>query len=217
MEKPFELRLRLANVVVRAERHVPRILSPEFLSALAVVPPDWHVVEYLNRAQLSTVRYHNGVYWSLDRDTLLIEDDRRRDLVGPCEVHALACKYLEEVRGVKYQDLGLNFYLSVDIDNPDGWLREHFMGLGVGVEELHGLLAEPHFSFVVESAKVTITLSGGAGVLPESGAMAGVLVGINVYWAELSSSSEMVSAIKSWDAIKTSVKDVVTALVGEVS
>ena len=156
----FELIPRLTNVVVTAQHHRPAILNGDFLSACGIVPENWNVVESSPSDGLSTVEFHNGVFWSLDKDNLIIEDGRYFDLGGEIEIHSLARNYIREVRAIPYRALGLNFYLAFPAHDPHAWIADRFMPADLHLSQGHGIRVSPRFSVNSGGATVTVIFGG---------------------------------------------------------
>ena len=212
----LELISRLTNVVVTAEHHHPQILSPGFLSVCEIVPETWNAVDFSGTETLSTIEYHNGVYWHLDRNSLIIEDDRPFDWRGEIEIHRLASHYLNEVRAVPYRALGLNFYLALPTDDPDGWIANRFSPPDLQAALNHGIRALPRFTLPAGQSTATIVFSGSENDLDDpSPPDDAVLLSVHVHRQGFGDVSDLVSTLSSWPTTQSTVLRAVSLLIGE--
>ena len=204
----------MTNVVVTAQHHRPAMLNTDFLSACGIVPENWHVVDASASDGLSFVEFHNGVFWSLDRDNLIIEDDREFNFGGEVEIHNLAREYVREVRRIPYRALGLNFYLAFSVDDPHAWIADRFMPADLNSVPAHGIRVSPRFSVSSEGATATVIFGG-----PETGFENPplddvVLMSVHVHREGLSSASEILAALENWPATQAVAERAVSLLLG---
>ena len=210
----LELAARLTNLVITAEYHHPTILSPSFLSACGIVPETWSAVDFSESDTARTVEYHNGVFWSLDQNSLIVEDDRPFDLDGEIEIHNLASNYLREVRAIQYRALGLNFYLALPARDPHGWIANRFMPPSLHAARNHGIRVLPSFAVPVGDATATITFGGPETDFEDPPLDDAVLISVHVLHQGFSDAVEVLSALSSWPATHAAVVQAVSLLIG---
>ena len=211
---PFDLIPRLTNVVVTAQHHRPAMLNTDFLSACGIVPENWHVVDSSTSEGLSIVEFHNGVFWSLDRDNLIIEDDRGFDFRGEIEIHNLARDYVREVRRIPYRALGLNFYLAFLADDPHAWIADRFMPADLNSVHGHGIRVLPRFSVSSGGATVTVMFGGPETGFENPSLDDAVLISVHVYREALGSGPDILAALENWPATQAVAVQAVSLLLG---
>ena len=210
----FELIPRLTNVVVTAQHHRPAILNGDFLSACGIVPENWNAVDSSQSEDLSTVEFHNGVVWSLDRDNLIIEDDRYFDFASEIEIHSLARNYIREVRAIPYRALGLNFYLAFPAHDPHAWIGDRFMPADLHLSQDHGIKVLPRFSVNSGSATVTVIFGGPETDFNDPPLEGAVLISVHVHRQGFSSAADVLAALENGPATQAAAVQAVSLLIG---
>ena len=210
----LELTTRLTNVVVTAEHHRPQILSADFLSACGIVPQEWNAIESSVTEESNTVEYHNGVFWYLDNESLIIEDDRTFDFGGEIEIHDLAMKYIQEVRAIPYRALGLNFYLAFPDPDPHAWIANRFMSPNLRTAHDHGIRILPRFAISSDDANTTIILGGPETDFDDPPLDGAVLISVHVYREGLADATGVMAALEAWPATKRTVANAMSLLLG---
>lgn len=121
--------LHSTSVVVIAKFHNPSILNKDFLAKNNITEKEWQAVETISTPAVSTVRYDNGITWTVDQERLGIRKkydmpfiDEQKD-----ELHKLAASYIQELRHVPYQAIGLNCVLSIENKEPLQWMTQKFL------------------------------------------------------------------------------------------
>jgi hypothetical protein len=158
-----KLYLQWTGVTLTAKRHIPSILTPDFLATTGIVPSHWRAVESLITQDLSSVEYHNGVLWRMDEDTLTIEDERPWEPDAIWDVQNLASRYLNEVRVIPYEDLTINFRAGFIRHEPSIWITERFLNPALIEEKSYELGLIPSLLFEVpEGPMVRLTFNRGS-------------------------------------------------------
>ena len=158
-----ELYLQWTGVKLTAERHIPSILTPEFLSASGIVPTHWRAVESNMSQDESSVEYHNGVLWKMDEETLTIEDERPWEPDAIWDVQSLATRYLNEVRVIPYDDLTIDFRAGFLRQEPGTWITDRFLNPTVAEGVSFELRLIPHLLFEIpEGPVVRLAFSQGS-------------------------------------------------------
>ena len=210
----LELTPRVTNVVITAEHHRPPILSPAFLAACGIVPETWYDAESSTTETLSTVEYHNEVFWSLDSDSLIIEDYRPFDLQGEIEVHNLASNYLREVSAIPYSALGINFYFALPVQDPYEWIANRFMPPALHDAQSHGVRILPRFALPVGNSTAEIVFGGPETDFDDPPRDDAVLISVHITRQGLSDSDDALSALSDWPAARAAVVQAVSLLIG---
>ena len=214
MTRELELHVSLARVMVTANHHNPSILTPAFLSAASIVPGHWKIAEAEWSPEFSSVRYHNGILWTMDQDRLTIEDDRTSEFSEAYEIHALARLYLEEVRVVRYRNTSLYFEAWTPRDHPGDWLTQRFLNPSVKDGQPDDLALEPRFVFNMPGGRVRLWMTRGTLAENSGPEQDRIEIQIGAFYRGPLDSNELVSAISGWPADREKVLGVVNRLLG---
>ena len=214
MTRELELHVSLARVTVNANHHNPSILTPDFLSAASIVPGHWKTAEVGWSPELSSVRYHNGILWTMDQDRLIIEDERTSEFSEAYEIHALARLYLEEVRVVPYRSTFLYFEAWTPREHPSDWLTQRFLNPAVKDGQPDDLVLEPRLAFNTPGARVRLWMTEGTFAADSGSEQDGIDIRIGALYRDPLDSKELVSAISGWPADREKVLGVVNRLLG---
>ena len=178
----MEYLLHSLNIVILAESHDPMILNPSVLVDRGIVPTDWKVVKSQNSLIESTVQYE---------EIVLNINPSRLEFVEGCEspfrdkyrVYGLADAYLSVFPYVPYKSLGINHKVYMDIENPEQWIRQHFLRLGSGLKILS---VQPTLSIGTDDGLVCkISVNPATRTPPQGNPQRTVIFDINIHHPDL--------------------------------
>ena len=121
------------SIVIVGEDCNPTILNPDFLKYRNIVPEDWNWS--FDGAPITTpafamVAYDSGVTIRVEPNRVQMTDSRSVEHVAESPVLTVAKKYIETIPHVRYTAVGLNFRRIVEMENPEGFLKDRFLKSG---------------------------------------------------------------------------------------
>ena len=131
----MEYLLHSLNIVILAESHDPTILKPSVLADRGIVPTDWKVVKSENSLIESTVQYEKVVV-NINPSRLEFIEGCESPFRDEYSVYGLVDAYLSAFPYVPYKGFGINHRVYMDTENPEQWIRQHFLRLGSGLKIL---------------------------------------------------------------------------------
>ena len=105
------LEIQELAIVITAKNYDPSLLNPNFLKYSGIVPEDWELARQpvvSNRA--SQIVFNNGIYIAAQPNRLMfVEALNNKEDKTEARIPQLARKYIEILRTIEYQALGINF------------------------------------------------------------------------------------------------------------
>lgn len=105
------LEIQELAIVITAKNYDPSLLNPGFLKYSGIVPEDWELARQpvvSNRA--SQIVFNNGIYIAAQPNRLMfVEALNNQEDKHNAQIPELARKYVEILRTIKYQAVGINF------------------------------------------------------------------------------------------------------------
>ena len=206
------------SVVVTANHHNPSILTPDFLTAQGIVPPDWEVFESMTTRDLSAIHYNERPQWMLDQGALRIVEPCDGEFQDRYELHDLATKYIDKVRVVPYRSLGLNCQVWTHLKDSGRWITERFLSTKVQTRNLLGLRMKPQFTFDVNKsvadAIINMSIYGAQVTRADEEAVDAAVIDCNVHHQGPLEAQELISAIGQWAVHQNSIREALHQLFG---
>jgi hypothetical protein len=98
------------SLVIAVERQDPSLLTPDFLRYSGIVPEEWELSRQPVRAQQAAqVSYQNGISILAYPDRTVFVEPLSERTEESIELPHLAQRYIEVLRNLKYQAVGVNF------------------------------------------------------------------------------------------------------------
>ena len=105
------LEIQELAIVITAKNYDPSLLNPNFLKYSGIIPEDWELARQpvvSNRA--SQIVFNNGIYIAAQPNRLMfVEALNNKEDKTEARIPQLARKYIEILRTIEYQALGINF------------------------------------------------------------------------------------------------------------
>ena len=210
--------LTSVSVVVTANHHNPSILTPDFLTAQGIVPPDWEVLESMTTRDLSVIQYNERPQWMLNQGGLRIVEPCDGEFQDRYELHDLAIKFIDKVRLVPYRSLGLNCQVWTPLEDSGRWISERFLNTNVQTHDLLDLRMKPQFTFGVNKsvadAIVNMSIYGAQVTRAEEEPVDAAVIDCNVHHPGPLEANELISAIGKWAAHQNSIEEALHQLFG---
>ena len=204
-------RVRYITIVVTADSHNPSILTADFLAAQGLAPEGIEIEHVIAIPPLSLVRYVNGVEWTLDRSRLAVREDCQGTFQGSYDTHAAVVAYLRTLSYVPYQSLGLNWLVTLNVDEPRAWLSSRFLANGPWASTYCAKLSmTPRFTIELEGAQLNVAFGEQANADPDL--PASLVMDCNVHHEGPMEVRELCNAIENWQARQKSLVDVLSVL-----
>ena len=218
MANELSLFLTSVSVVLTANHHNPSILTPDFLAAQGIVPPDWEVLESMTTRDLSAIQYNERPQWMLDPGALRIVEPRDGEFQDRYELHELATRYIDKVRLVPYRSLGLNCQVWTPLEDSGRRITERFLDKDVQAHGLLNLRMKPQFTFDVNNsvaeAIVNLSIYGAQVTRPDEDPVDAAVIDCNVHHPGPLEATELISAIGMWGIHQDSIEDALHQLFG---
>ncbi len=128
----MEAQLIQFSTVVVGKVHNPTILNPDFLRANAIVPEDWgwEVAETMTTPPFAVVRYTSGISVAVELNKLQVTDIDAGDSPTRSKVAEIATSYVRILPHVLYTAVGINFQSVLEMESPEGYLKNRFVKPG---------------------------------------------------------------------------------------
>lgn len=218
MANELSLVLYSVSVVVTANHHNPSILTPDFLAAQGIVPPDWEILESMTTRELSAIQYNERPNWTLDQGALRIVERCDQEFQDRYELHDLATRYIDKVRLVPYRSLGLNCQVWTPLQDSGRWITEQFLNTNVPTHTLSDLRMKPQFTFDVDQsvaeAKVNMSIYGAQVTRADEGPVDAAVIDCNVHHPGPLEANELIAAIGKWAVHQNSIVEALHQLFG---
>lgn len=192
------------SIVVVGRDCNPTILNPDFLAHRKIVNPVWGWemdAPPITTPPIAAVRYDSGVRITVEPSRLLVTDVGFGGDVVANKIPTIAKAYVRALPHVRYTAVGINFRSLVEMDDPDGYLKERFLRPRVGdgrkriLDTLKLTLGYAHqdgiFNLSLERAAVVREAGG------KSTQVHGVLAAANYHreWKEYPGDKKAITAI----------------------
>ena len=105
------LEIQELAIVITAKNYDPSLLNPNFLKYSGIIPEDWELARQpvvSNRG--SQIVFNNGIYIAAQPNRLMfVEAMNDKEDFSTARIPELAHRYIEILRTIKYQAVGINF------------------------------------------------------------------------------------------------------------
>ncbi|MFH1596376.1 MAG: hypothetical protein ABIG94_08435 [Pseudomonadota bacterium] len=217
MSHMLPLFLHWVNVVILAKSHNPSILNPDFLRINDIVPTDWEAKEVLTTPAFATVRYSTNVVFLLDQGRLEVRKEGDTSFQDNYDVHNFASRYVKILPHVSYTSVGLNWHISMEMDEPERFITERFVRpeawKGRGPELLQSSVK---LSFQVENATCNINFSPGKAKVLGREYYPAVIINVNFHYEGPFTPDQIGTIILEWKMREDYLKQLLPKLLGEV-
>ena len=105
------LEIQELAIVITAKNYDPSLLNPGFLKYSGIVNPNWELARkpVINNRSAQIV-FNNGVYIAAQPNRLMfVEALNSKEDINNAEIPTLANRYVEILRTIEYQAVGINF------------------------------------------------------------------------------------------------------------
>jgi hypothetical protein len=214
----ISLILHWVNVVILAKSHNPSILNPDFLRINDIVPFDWEAKEVLTTPAFATVRYPGNVAFLLDQERLEVRKECDTSFQDNYDIHNFAARYVKLLPHVSYTSVGLNWQISMEMDEPGKFITERFVrpeAWKVSGAEL--MQSSVKLSFQIENAVCNVNFSSGKAKMPGREYYPAVIINVNFHYDGPFPPGEIDVIIKEWKNREEYLKELLPKLIGEAS
>jgi hypothetical protein len=106
-----ELEIQELAIVITAKNYDPSLLNPGLLKYSGIVPSDWELArEPISSNRGSQIVFNNGVYIAAQPNRLMfVEALNNKEEIKDAEIPQIAHRYIEILRTIEYQAVGINF------------------------------------------------------------------------------------------------------------
>ena len=209
--------LHWVNVVILAKSHNPSILNPDFLRINDIVPPDWEANEVLTTPAFATVRYPTNVVFLIDQERLEVRKESDTSFQDNYEVHNFAALYVKVLPHVTYTSVGLNWQISMEMDEPGKFITERFVRpeswTKIGAELMQSSVK---LSFQLENAVCNINFSPGKAKIPDKEYYPAVIINVNFHNDGPLKPDQIVTILHEWKKREDYLKGLIPKLLGDV-
>jgi len=210
--------LHWVNVVILAKSHNPSILNPDFLRINGIVPSDWEAKEVLTTPAFATVRYPANVVFLLDQERLEVRKECDTSFQNNYDVHNFAARYVKVLPHVSYTSVGLNWHVSVEMDEPERFITGRFVrpevwkGSGAELRQ-----SSVKLSFQIENAVCNVNFSPGKAKMPGREYYPAIIINVNFHYDGPFTPDRIDVIIKEWKNMEEYLKELLPKLLGEAS
>lgn len=165
----------------------------------------------------ATIRYEKNIVFLLDQERLEIKKDCE-SFQDSYEIHAFASKYVTILPHVPYNTVGLNWHLSVEMDEPERFLSERFIN-PKALQESESKLFQSfiRLSFNVDKAICNIDFAPGKAKVTGRDFYQAIIINANFHHEGSFSIDQIISIIKQWKAREDFLKKFIPKLLGKGS
>ncbi|HAY22796.1 MAG TPA: hypothetical protein DCY27_11685 [Desulfobacterales bacterium] len=202
------------NVVILAKFHNPTILNPDFLERNAIVPKGWKTTEVLATPPFATIRYEKNIVILLDQERFEIKKECK-SFQDNYEIHGIASKYVTILPHVPYNTIGLNWNLSVKMNEPERFLSERFIkSEALQESELDFLQSYIRLSFNVDNAIFNIDFAPGRARVTGEDYHPAIIINVNFHYKGPFSIDQIILKINQWKAREDFFKNIIPKMLG---
>ena len=168
------LEIQELGIVITAKNYDPSLLNPELLKYSGLVSEDWKIARNpLTTKQGSQIIFNNGVHLTALPNRIIFVEALNNKKEKAAEIPALVHRYVEILRTVEYQSVGINYkgyvtcpHLTVETNNylfnnliqPGEWQNCGTDSVQAGVS----------FTFTYDEKQLNLSINEGTLKLPES-------------------------------------------------
>lgn len=202
MPEQSPIQLNRVVIVVTAQFYPPTVLDHDLLKATEVVPEDWDIVTDdgpVVPGIQTVVRFQNGVEWNLNPIKLSISQPCDGRFEDQYFIQDLAVRYIRTFPRIPYQNLGLNWVVSMAHADPDRWLINRFLkeknSLSDGSE-----IMSMRPTFTLDAGDVTCNLDFSTGQARDTNGNSRqvVIVEGNIHHPDELNAERLEEAISAW-------------------
>ena len=169
-----------------------------------MAPNGVEVSQAVNIPPLSIVSYSNGIEWSLDRSRLAVKEECAASFQDSYQTLPAIVRFLQTLHYVPYQGLGLNWFVSIDVDEPHRWLTERFLASGAWDNAYAKKMSMfPKFSIALDGAQLNIAFAEQIDV--GDGASQSIVMDCNMHHQGPLSVPDLCTAINDWEMRQNSL------------
>jgi hypothetical protein len=217
----MNLQLVELSIVVLANDHNPTILNPDFLALQGIVPREWGwklAGPPITTPPFATVTYDSGVTVSVETNKLQVVDRSTKVSLSTTKILLITQKYINVLPHVRYTAAGVNFRSFVELEEPDTYIKDHFLKQGPWDNGTHELQAVGlSFTYPLHGGKIGLSLEAG-GIInrtaEEEKHRSGIVVSANLhrectgYPSNQQVSSHLDSLNQDWNTYNTLIDDI---------
>ena len=221
-DMPGQLPVQLNRVVIvlTAQFYPPAALDHDILRMTKVIPEDWEpltddhpVVPGIQTA----VRFRNGVEWHMNPMKLAISQQCDGRFTEQYLIQDLAVRYIRTFPRIPYQNLGLNWAVSMANADPDRWLARRFLKEKDWLPDGPAIISmRPTFTLDAGDAICNLDFGTGQTHQPDGNSEQVVIVECNIHHPHELSAEQLEKAITEWPARQQLVVAALRDLVGEL-
>jgi hypothetical protein len=217
------LALQELAIVITAKNYDPNLLNPSFLQSSGIITEEWELARQpIVDRRGSQVVFTNGIYLAAQPNRLTFVEPISDNSLSEIQIANLANKYVEVLRNLEYQAVGINFRGYVNCQQNEqpsnNYLSEKFLLPGAwqncGTEPVKAGL---NFLFTYEQKKLYLSVNEAGLKLADSSPLPIILLGGNFDYeinsADLESKlSQLKSIINNWQQDLDIYKEVVSKM-----
>ncbi len=151
-------------IVVVGQDCNPTILNPDFLRCRDIVPEDWGwevVGPAITTPPFATVAYDSGVTIKVEPNRFQVADTKNVGDIGHSKAQHIAEKYISVLPHVRYTGVGINFRALVQVNQPDSFLKHHFLKDAPWVQQNPPIGINLKLVYTLDDGKLNLSLEGG--------------------------------------------------------
>ena len=194
------------------------MLSHALLVATSIVPEDWEIDENgetMTPAMGISLNYKNGIEWTLNPSQLTISEECKGRFLDHYLVHDLANSYLRVFSRFPYENLGINWNVSVKSRDPDGWLMQRFLQAQGWFEDgTEIIFMRPNFMLKADGAVCNLDFSTARFEMHDGETENVVVVDCNVHHPNLLNAEQLSTALAQWNGRQSFVLTALHSLLG---
>jgi hypothetical protein len=218
------LEIQELAIVVTAKNYDPNLLSTSFLKSSGIVAEEWELARQpIMDRRGSEVVFSNGVYLAAQPNRFTLVEALNNKEESEIKIASLASRYIEALKNLEYQAVGINFRGYIHCSQSEGelnnYLSEHFIAPGdwqkCGTEPVKAGL---NLMFTYEQKQLYLSVNEAELKLPESSRVPIVLFGGNFDYTVNADntepkSSQLQSIINNWQQDLAIYKEVVNQMI----
>ena len=115
-------------IVVTARGHNPTIINPDFLLIQNIVKKEWGWAtkgDVITTPPFASVIYNSEVALDVQADRLRVS--HKTDDPTKSEINEIVTNYVQTLKHIPYQAIGLNFIFLIPIENPKEYLINTYL------------------------------------------------------------------------------------------
>lgn len=207
-------------IVLAAKAFNPALINPDFLRQTGIVPMEWELAsEPLASSQVAQIVFQNGISIAAQPDRIMFVEAVGSKPDTEVQVAEIAQKYVQLLKRVEYQAIGINLrgYVGCpdSADAPRQYLTQTLMKPGswqeFGTEPMRASL---NLSYKMEKGQFVLSINDATLQFPESEALPVMLFSGNFSYdlAELSEderAQQLSQTISNWQTDLDTYRDLI--------